>query len=68
MCDSQLTKGDPRRGSSWQSLPARTVVQKLPPGCAETTISGVEYYNCASGVYCRAAFQGNNLVYVATQQ
>jgi len=39
----------------------------LPPGCVATPISGVEYYNCAPGVYYRAVFQGNNLVYVATQ-
>ena len=39
----------------------------LPPGCAATPIGGVEYYNCAPGVYYRAAFQGNNLVYVAAQ-
>jgi hypothetical protein len=32
----------------------------LPPG-------GVEYYNRAPGVYYRAAFQGNNLVYVSAQ-
>ena len=48
-------------------LPVGTVVQALPPGCAATPINGVEYYNCAPGVYFRAAFQGNNLVYVATQ-
>jgi len=39
----------------------------MPPGCAATPIKGVEYYNCAPGVYYRAVFQGNNLVYVATQ-
>jgi hypothetical protein len=48
-------------------VPVGTVVQALPPGCAKTPIGGVEYYNCAPGVYYRAAFQGNNLVYVATQ-
>ncbi|MEN8176647.1 MAG: hypothetical protein ABFS23_12845, partial [Pseudomonadota bacterium] len=31
-----------------------------------TTIGGVEHHQCA-GVYYRAAFQGNNLVYVASQ-
>jgi hypothetical protein len=44
-----------------------TVVHALPPGCVATPIGGVEYYNCAPGVYYRAAFQGNNLVYVAAQ-
>ena len=40
-----------------------TVVNALPAGCAPATRSGVEYQNCG-GVYYRAAFQGNNLVYV----
>lgn len=40
-----------------------TVVNALPAGCAPVTRSGVEYQNCG-GVYYRAAFQGNNLVYV----
>ncbi|HLB13614.1 MAG TPA: hypothetical protein VJM14_01640 [Burkholderiales bacterium] len=44
-----------------------TIVASLPPGCAPTPIKGVEYYNCGPGVFYRAAFQGNNLVYVATQ-
>ena len=35
-------------------------------GCTVSVIGGVEYHQCA-GVYYRAAFQGNNLVYVATQ-
>ena len=48
-------------------VPIGTVVHALPPGCAKTPIGGVEYYNCAPGVYYRAAFQGNNLVYVAAQ-
>ncbi len=48
------------------SVPIGTVVTTLPAGCSVTTISGVEYHECAN-VYYRAAFQGNNLVYVATQ-
>ncbi len=48
-------------------VPIGTVVMALPPGCVATPIGGVEYYNCAPGVYYRAAFQGNNLVYVAAQ-
>jgi type IV secretory pathway TrbL component len=43
-----------------------TVVSALPAGCVATPKGGVEYYNCA-GVYYRAAFQGNNLVYVVQQ-
>jgi hypothetical protein len=48
-------------------VPIGTVVHALPPGCAATPIKGVEYYNCAPGVYYRAVFQGNNLVYVSAQ-
>jgi hypothetical protein len=49
-------------------VPLGTVVSALPAGCVATPIGGVEYYNCAPGVYYhRAAFQGNNLVYVAAQ-
>ena len=48
-------------------VPVGTVVQSLPPGCVATPIGGVEYYNCAPGVYYRAAFQGNNLVYVSAR-
>jgi hypothetical protein len=40
-----------------------TVVNALPAGCKPETQGGVEYQNCG-GVYYRAAFQGNNLVYV----
>jgi hypothetical protein len=39
------------------------VVTALPAGCKPETSNGVEYQNCG-GVYYRAAFQGNNLVYV----
>jgi hypothetical protein len=39
------------------------VVTALPAGCKPETRSGVEYQNCG-GVLYRAAFQGNNLVYV----
>jgi hypothetical protein len=43
--------------------PVGTVVSALPAGCKPETKGGVEYQNCG-GVYYRAAFQGNNLVYV----
>jgi hypothetical protein len=42
--------------------PVGTVVSDLPGGCKPEIKSGVEYQNCG-GVYYRAAFQGNNLVY-----
>jgi guanyl-specific ribonuclease Sa len=43
--------------------PAGAVVNALPGGCKPETRDGVEYQNCG-GVLYRAAFQGNNLVYV----
>jgi len=48
--------------------PIGTVVGSLPTGCAANAVAidGVEYYDC-KGVYYRAAFQGNNLVYMVTQ-
>lgn len=46
--------------------PIGTIVPALPAGCAAAPKGGVEYYNCG-GVYYRAAFQGNNLVYVVQQ-
>jgi hypothetical protein len=40
-----------------------STVNALPAGCVPETRAGVEYQKCG-GVYYRAAFQGNNLVYV----
>ena len=40
-----------------------TVVGSLPTGCVSAPVGGVEYYLC-NGVYYRAAFQGETLVYV----
>ncbi len=42
---------------------AAAVVTTLPAGCKPEIRSGVEYQSCG-GVYYRAAFQGENLVYV----
>ena len=46
-------------------LPVGTMVPSLPPGCASTVINGVNYFNCG-GVYYRAGFQGNQVVYVVS--
>ncbi len=48
--------------------PIGTIVTALPAGCTANTVTigGVQYYDC-TGVYYRAAFQSNNLVYVVTQ-
>lgn len=40
-----------------------SIVNALPAGCTEEVKGGVEYQRCGN-VYYRAAFQGNNLVYV----
>ena len=47
------------------TTPVGTVVSKLPEGCSKLLKNGVEYQQCGSSYY-RAAFQGNNLVYVST--
>jgi len=47
-------------------LPVGTMVSNLPPGCASTVLGGVSYFNC-NGVYYRAGFQGNNIVYIVSQ-
>jgi hypothetical protein len=46
-------------------LPVGTMVPSLPPGCTSTVIGGVNYFQCA-GVYYRAGFQGNNVVYIVS--
>ena len=48
-------------------VPIGTVVQAPPPGCVPAPVRGVEYQDCG-GAFYRAAFQGNNLFYVASQQ
>ena len=46
-------------------LPVGTMVPSLPPGCTSTVIGGVNYFQCG-GVYYRAGFQGNNVVYIVS--
>lgn len=45
------------------AVPVGTVVQALPAGCVSVVEGGVSYSEC-SGTFFKAAFQGNNLVYV----
>ena len=47
------------------TLPIGTTVPYLPPGCTSTVISGVNYFYCG-GVYYRAGFQGNSVVYIVS--
>ena len=51
--------------AAWTAVPIGTVVPILPSGCTSSVISGVNYFNCA-GVYYRAGFQGNNVVYIVS--
>jgi hypothetical protein len=48
------------------ALPIGSTVPYLPPGCTSTVIGGVNYFNCG-GVFYRAGFQGNNVVYIVSQ-
>jgi nucleoid-associated protein YgaU len=45
------------------AVPIGTVVQALPPGCTSMVVNGVSYSSCGGSFY-KAAFEGNNLVYV----
>lgn len=47
-------------------VPVGIVVQALPGGCKAVTVGGNEYQDCG-GTFYKAAFQGNNLVYVSVQ-
>ena len=47
------------------ALPIGATVPYLPPGCNSTVINGVNYFNCG-GVFYRAGFQGNNIVYIVS--
>jgi hypothetical protein len=49
------------------AVPIGTVVQTLPAGCTSVAVSGVSYSDCG-GVFYKAAFQGNNLVYVVVEK
>lgn len=47
--------------------PIGSTVTALPQGCVASPKNGVEYQNCG-GVYYRAAFQGDSLIYVVVPQ
>jgi hypothetical protein len=49
------------------AVPLGTVVYTLPDGCTSVAVSGVSYSDCG-GVFYKAAFQGNNLVYVVVEK
>lgn len=49
-----------------QAIAIGTIVSALPGGCEPASIGGVSYSYC-HGVYYRAGFQGNNVVYIVSQ-
>jgi hypothetical protein len=60
------TPAAPPSKAAGKPLPLGTVVNALPSGCTSTPVGGKEYYYCDGNFY-RAAFQGNDLVYVTAQ-
>lgn len=48
-------------------VPVGTVVQALPAQCTAVTVGSTQYQDCG-GTFYRAAFQGNNLVYVVVEK
>jgi hypothetical protein len=52
---------------SASAVPVGTIVQALPAGCTAVTVGGTQYQECGGSFY-RAAFQGNNLVYVVVEK
>lgn len=56
----------PPPATAGKPLPLGTVVSTLPAGCTAAPSGGEEYYHCGDNYY-RAAFQGNNLVYVTAK-
>jgi hypothetical protein len=53
----------PAPAVSVSSVPIGTVVQALPAVCTSVVVGDVSYSKC-NGAFYKAAFQGNNLVYV----
>ena len=47
-------------------LPIGSTVPYLPPNCTSSVINGSNYFNCG-GVFYRAGFQGNQVVYIVSQ-
>ena len=48
------------------ALPIGSTVPYLPPNCTSSLISGINYFNC-NGVFYRAGFQGNQVVYIVSK-
>jgi len=63
---SSAAAAAPRPATPPPAVPVGTVVAVLPGGCGPATVNGISYSYCG-GVYYRAGFQGNNVVYVVAQ-
>lgn len=63
---AQATAQQQAGPSKAPSVGIGTVVQTLPGGCTSVVVEGASYSDCA-GVFYKAAFQGNNLVYVVVE-
>ena len=57
----------PAATASHSAVPVGTVVAALPSDCSTVAVDGVSYSDCG-GVFYKAAFQGNNLVYVVVEK
>jgi hypothetical protein len=57
----------PAAAPAVSAVPIGTVVQALPAGCSSVAVGGVNYSDCG-GVFYKAAFQGNSLVYVSVEK
>ena len=57
----------PPAATSHSAVPVGTVVAALPSDCSTVAVDGVSYSDCG-GVFYKAAFQGNNLVYVVVEK
>lgn len=57
------TPAPPPTPTNASAVPVGTIVPALPGGCASVVLGGVSYSDCG-GVFYKAAFQGENLVYV----
>jgi Predicted periplasmic protein (DUF2092) len=44
---------------------SRATVPYLPPNCSSTVINGINYFNCG-GMFYRAGFQGDSIVYIVS--
>lgn len=48
------------------AVPVGTVIKALPGGCKGVTVGNSQYQDCGGSFY-KAAFQGNQLIYVSVQ-